>query len=273
MTSTTNHAPRRPANSATKTTGQSQSARAGDRSGCNDDHMRCSSRRHKRPSHSIRRSRPHHIAHIDVAEECQSFFADLEPFTQCRMDKLREQLRCNRRDMGAQQADVEWIQVPLNAWLDHLDAHTIDLDGENMAALAVGLNEVMSIRDALILSLVVDKATCDVDMLLEVVSRPCAKRVTKTVHNLLGEAFDDTFGPDRARCQAGLMMLNAMSKMVPETMRAQPLAVIAYVLWWVGDNRASSYALQSLEIDQSCSLAAIVLKSLHCGLEPACCSR
>lgn len=272
MTSTTNHVPRRPANSTPKAAGQSQDARGGC-SAHNDEYVRCPGKHPKHSSRSTHTSRPRHITHIDVAEECQSFFANLEPFTQCRMDKLREQLRRNRRDMGAGQADAGWIQAPLNAWLDHLDTHTIDLDEENMAALAVGLNEVMSIRDALILSLVVDEATCNVDMLMEVVSRPCARRVAKTVHRLLGEAFDDTFGPDRARCQAGLMMLNAMSKMVPEPMRAQPLAVIAYVLWWVGDSRASSYALQSLEVDQNCSLAAIVLKSLHCGLEPACCRR
>lgn len=271
MVSTTNHMPRRPASSTPKTASQRHSARAG----CSDHHdsyVRRPGKRPNKPNGPNSPSCPSHIAHIDVAEECQSFFANLEPFTQSRMDKLREQLQRNRRDMGAGHANAEWVQVPLNAWLDHLDAHTIDLDNEHMAALAVGMNDVMSIRDALILSLVVDETACDVDMLMEVVSHPCARRVAKTVHRLLGEAFDDTFGPDRARCQAGLMMLNAMSKMVPEPMRAQPLAIMAYVLWWVGDSRASSYALQSLEVDQNCSLAAIVLKSLHCGLEPACCS-
>ncbi len=258
MTSTTNHTSRRPAGNAAKAPGQRQGTRGG---------------RSRRKGDGARRpgKRPSRVIHIGAAEECGLFFANLEPFTQNRMRKLREQLRRNRRDMGPEQANAEWIQEPLNAWLGQLDAHTIDLDDENMAALAVGLNEVMSIRDALIISLIVDETVCDADMLMDIVSRPCTRRVSKAVHHLLSEAFDDEFGPDRARCQAGLMMLNAMSKMVPKSMRAQPLAIIAYVLWWVGDGRASSYALQSLEVDRDCSLAAIVLKTLHCGMEPACC--
>ncbi|NMN02241.1 DUF4192 family protein [Bifidobacterium panos] len=262
MTSTTNHASRhaheRPTGKTAKGPGQRQDAHSRGRRR-KDDGTR-------RPNKRLGRA-----IHIDCPEECELFFANLEPFTQNRMRKLREQLRRNRRDMGPEQANAEWIQEPLNAWLSQLDTRTIDLDEENMAALAVGLNEVMSIRDALIISLIVDETACDADMLMDIVSRPCTRRVSKSVHHLLSEAFDDELGPDRARCQAGLMMLNAMAKMVPKPMRAQPLAVIAYVLWWVGDSRASSYALQSLEVDRDCSLAAIVLRTLDCGMEPACC--
>ena len=208
---------------------------------------------------------------IDHPEECKLFFAGLEPLSCDHVEELRERLRVNRRDLGSERANAEWVQGPLQDWLRRLETHTIDLDEANMAALAVGMNEVMSIRDALIMSLVVDASDCDDDMLMDIISPPHTDRVSHAVHDLLDMAFHDAAGPDRARCQSGLMMLNAMAKTVPESIRAQPLAVIAYVLWWVGDRRACSYALQSLELDGRCSLAAIVLKSLDCGMGPACC--
>ena len=49
----------------------------------------------------------------------------------------------------------------------------------------------------------------------------------------------------------------------------QPLAVLAYVMWWMGDSRAVAFALRCLMLDEDCSLAAIVCSAYQRGVMPA----
>ena len=46
-------------------------------------------------------------------------------------------------------------------------------------------------------------------------------------------------------------------------LQAQPLAIISYILWWMGDERAMLAAMRALAIDEECSLAAIVAAAIH----------
>lgn len=108
-------------------------------------------------------------------------------------------------------------------------------------------------------------------MLMDIVRTPHAGHVVMAVHKALSAEFDDRDGPDRDRCRTAVLMLAAMAKVMPEPMKVQPLAIISYILWWTGDSRAEDYALSCLAIDEECSLAAIVLKSVSNGLYPACC--
>ena len=52
-------------------------------------------------------------------------------------------------------------------------------------------------------------------------------------------------------------------------LQAQPLAVISYLLWWMGDARAMLAAMRAVAIDEECSLAAIVIGAVHGGRWPA----
>ena len=74
---------------------------------------------------------------------------------------------------------------------------------------------------------------------------------------LQGAFFDERRRPDEPRCRAGADMLVAMADRVPESFSVQPLAVLAYVMWWMGDSRAVAFALRCLMLDEDCSLAAI----------------
>ena len=46
-------------------------------------------------------------------------------------------------------------------------------------------------------------------------------------------------------------------------LQAQPLAIISYILWWMGDERAMLAVMRALAIDEECSLAAIVAAAIH----------
>lgn len=201
---------------------------------------------------------------------CEEFFDALEPVCEHIADDLREQLQQGRRRYGPSRADGDWMREPLQVWLCRLDRGMIDLD-EVMVPLAVGINEVLSMRDALILSVVGDATMRDPRMLMDIVRTPHARHVVTAVHKALSAEFDDRDGPDRDRCRTAVLMLAAMAKVMPERMKVQPLAIISYILWWTGDARAQDYALSCLAIDEECSLAAIVLKSVSNGLYPACC--
>ncbi|RGX29112.1 DUF4192 domain-containing protein, partial [Bifidobacterium pseudocatenulatum] len=38
-------------------------------------------------------------------------------------------------------------------------------------------------------------------------------------------------------------------------LQVQPLAIISYILWWMGDERAMLAVMRALAIDEECSLA------------------
>ena len=175
------------------------------------------------------------------------------------VEDMTEHLRRARREQGPERANREWMEGPLDEWLDHLDDGDDDLDDEVMAALAVGMNETLAIRDALILSLVSRCGECDRDVMMDILSRPAAPEVALTVRDLMYDSFGDAWHPDMERCRTGIAMFDRMAMLVPHRLAAQPLASIAYILWWVEDPRAPMYAMRSLEADGECSLATLIL--------------
>ncbi|PLS27144.1 DUF4192 domain-containing protein [Bifidobacterium parmae] len=208
--------------------------------------------------------------HADSPDECREFLEGLDELDADVIDGLVGRLRADRRERGPESGNNEWMDGPLDEWLDNIDHGRVDLDEETMATIAVGMHEVLAMRDALILSLIVDRAACDRDMLMTILSRPRTPPVSALVRDLMTAAFESDDGPDMGRCQAGITMFSAMACLMPLTMTAQPFAAIAYILWWLGDCRAPVYALRSLAADEGCTLAAIVLGASERGLGPAC---
>lgn len=184
------------------------------------------------------------------------------------MDELSMRLREDRRERGPRTADAAWVDHPLDDWLEVLRDGK-QLPEASMMALAVGMDQTLAIRDALIVSIVTGAAGLDKEVLMGFASRPHAPEVCDWMGRMLTEAFTDEHGGvDGARCRAAVAALERMVAAVPERYRVQPLTIIAYVLWWLGDRRAPSYALQALAIDAGCSLAAIVLGALRRGAYP-----
>ncbi|NEG54476.1 DUF4192 domain-containing protein [Bifidobacterium platyrrhinorum] len=219
-----------------------------------------------------RRRRARHAGGVrsDRAGDCRAYLDGIDELDPAVVADMVRRLRDDRRAHGPAAANADWMDGPLDEWLGHLERGVVDLGEETLAALAVGMHEVLSMRDALILSMILDGDVCGRDTLMDVLSRPRTAEVSALVRDLLVKAFSDADLPDADRCRTGMVMLAAMTCLMPEGMAAQPFAAIAYVLWWLGDARAPAYALRSLAADERCTLAAIVLRAAERGLGPAC---
>ncbi|MBT1175463.1 DUF4192 domain-containing protein [Bifidobacterium sp. LC6] len=189
------------------------------------------------------------------------------------LDMMQHAFHEDRRMRGPQQADADWVSEPLDAWLASLDDGSADLEADTMAAFAVGMNETLSIRDAIILSLVIDQRQCPKSMLMEFAAKPHSKHAKRRMSELLTAAFEDEgIVPDEERCRTGVDMLLTMAALSPVPYCIQPMAVAAYTLWWLGDPSAAALALQCLILDEDCSLAAMVFSAADRGISPAWCA-
>lgn len=169
-------------------------------------------------------------------------------------------------------ADAAWVERPFEDWARCLTGLSGELQEGSGNALAVGMAETLSIRDALIVSLVAGGEAMGTTAMIEFASRPHDPKNVNLMCRLLAGAFEDEHAlPDMARSRLGIHALEPMLRLRPERFRVQPAAVIAYVSWWAADARSASYALQALAIDGNCTLAAIVLSALEHGIRPAWC--
>lgn len=196
-----------------------------------------------------------------------------EQFDMENLDMMSTAFHEDRRERGPQQADADWVAEPLDEWLASLDEGIADLEPETMAAFAVGMNETLSIRDALILSMIVDRDICPKAQLMEFASEPHSAHAKRRMGQLLTSAFEDEdITPNEDRCRTGIDMLLDIATASPVPYCIQPLAVAAYTLWWLGDSSAAALALQCLVLDEDCSLAAMVFSAADRGVFPAWCS-
>ena len=210
-----------------------------------------------------------HGVHVRDREASGEYVACLPRWDERRVERTVERLRRARLERGPCAATRAWLDGPLDLWLERLRQGRVDLDEETMGALAVGMNQVLSIRDAMILSLLHGEERCGRKTLMRLASRPRADSSRALVRELLVEAFEDEEGPDLERCQSGVTMLSAMAAIMPPAARVQQHATLAYMLWWTGDPRAPLYALRALADDGRCVLAALVLGACESGMHPA----
>lgn len=208
--------------------------------------------------------------YIEKPGGSESSLDDIGYLDQEQLMVLTEQYRENRRKRGVSEADADWVRGPFSAWADSLKHDEFQLEPSAVAALAIGMRETLSIRDAIVLSLVAAPSCTGITTMIDIASHPHTARVRRRVERELHEAYHDPRRqPDVQRCRRGVDVLSNIAGMVPEQFRVQPLAVIAYVLWWIGDGRASSFAMHSLMIDAGCSLSSIVCSALGRGAGPA----
>ena len=179
--------------------------------------------------------------------------ADDDMLREDDLRRMRDEY-CERRKLsGTVAADAQWADEPFDHWLAGLSAQPRAIDDASIAALVVGMTVTLSIRDALIMSLVAGDTCADKRTMMDFASRSHAPDVQSRM----------------CRERAGADMLVAMADRVPESFSVQPLAVLAYVMWWMGDSRAVAFALRCLMLDEDCSLAAIVCSAYQRGVMPA----
>ncbi|MBM6699484.1 DUF4192 domain-containing protein [Bifidobacterium pullorum subsp. saeculare] len=184
-------------------------------------------------------------------------------------DGLATRLREERRRLGPGQACRCWLDGPLDDWLDCLAQGTWP-DGRTLAYLTVGASQVLAIRDAIILSLVVSPGLTGRDELLDFASRPAERRVARRMADLLTQAlYEPQARACAARLEHGVAALERAADLLPPQLAAQTLAACAYALWWADDADADAEARRCLEADPDCSLAAMVLAAIGHGITPA----
>jgi hypothetical protein len=212
-----------------------------------------------------------HQGSIGHRDELQSS-ADVQPSeaSSRELEEAVERFRTSRRDLGVAQADGQWVRRPFTIWMDNLDNGIGLLDGETLLAFAVGMSETLSIRDAVIVSLVVGKEQCGLQRMVSFACKPHDPRNVRSMYRLLQQAFNDEHVHiDHNRCSTGLSMMSSVADAIPGRFRVQPLAIMGYVCWWLGKEQALQYALQALALDEDCTLAAIVCSALKQGIRPA----
>ena len=75
--------------------------------------------------------------------------------------------------------------------------------------------------------------------------RPKLSRNAQRLEQLLSDSFRDPLArPDMKRCDQAINMLFDIIDMIPKTYRAQPFAVISYIMWWMGQEGAMGVSHQ-----------------------------
>ena len=132
------------------------------------------------------------------------------------------------------------------------------------------MGEMLSIRDAFLISAIVDEQRASREFLMDFAERPKQPINAQRLEQLLSDAFHDPSArPDMKRCDQAINMLFDIIDMIPKPYRAQPFAVISYIMWWMGQEGAMAAAISALAIDDQCSLAAIVCSAVERHIEPA----
>ena len=156
-------------------------------------------------------------------------------------------------------------------WLSGLDMERPALSEQSKKTLAESMRASMAWRDSILVS-----ATCSNSSEYDAVKlkgfafhREHEEWLGRMIS---GSLKDETLDEDRTVCRRAVGMLFDIVEAVEDIdieLQAQPLAVISYLLWWMGDARAMLTAMRAVAIDEECSLAAIVIGAVHGDRWPA----
>lgn len=141
--------------------------------------------------------------------------------------------------------------------------------GERLARdFCVCADESVAMRDALLLSCICD---LDVPTLLEVGTDPMGKGVGRKQVRILDSVYHDPewaieYG---ARCIASIDALVWIITVIGGKACEQPLAMLAYLLWWAGrPEEGLGAACRALAIDKDCSLADVLVTAIENRVTP-----
>lgn len=203
--------------------------------------------------------------HADNATDCKNWLDTITETNTTTIDDITAELHTLQHEEGPTPANRIWFTPLLDQWLHNLENKQVDMDADTLIRLAVSMNETLPMRDALLLSLIADMSR---DQLLTIAIHHNSNESRTLVARYLGDALLDTGHADHDRIQAGVTMLSALAETSPEPLKAHPYAGIAYVLWYLNDERATVFALRALASNEDCSLAGIVMAFIQQGAHP-----
>lgn len=228
--------------------------------------------RRKAVAHGVR-------ANYAKENEMMNMIDETTPIPATEMDQLGEWLTEDCKSRGMEETIRAFLGEPFGRWMDFLADSPSGVDGpegarglsrSDILAIAVAMERAMSVRDALLVSIVAGEDRSPRGFLMDFMTNPMHPDNSRRLEGILKDSFRNVSAtPDDARCDSGVTMMFDIIEMVPERYQVQPLAVISYVLWWMGDERAMLCALRALALDEDCSLAAIVCSAVHRHIGPA----
>lgn len=148
----------------------------------------------------------------------------------------------------------EWFEAPVRRWIGTLDADGEPEDDTGDAViLAVGMREFLSLRDVMLVAAICGERTdFTADRAIDFLRRPMIRNNVRWTEDMLTETFHGSQAPDRQRCMKAVDLLLALIDRLDggdEGWQAQPYATVAYILWWLGDERALPMAVRALYPD------------------------
>ena len=190
--------------------------------------------------------------------------------TGTEMKETINQFEQDRRSNGMRKAVHSLISEAFLIWMDALEQASVkndepwrvgvtrtecSLDRDTVIRITVGMGEMLSIRDALLISAIVDEQRASREFLMDFAERPKQPINAQRLEQLLSDAFHDPSArPDMKRCDQAINML---------------FDIISYIMWWMGQEGAMAAAISALAIDDQCSLAAIVCSAVERHIGPA----
>ncbi|MCO6558382.1 MAG: hypothetical protein J6575_02945 [Bifidobacterium sp.] len=204
-------------------------------------------------------------------EEESEISQEYHEFQNPQLEALAQRLQECKMEKGIAKANREWLNEPFGEWNENLCNHVHSMSKPHALAICVAMADMLSSRDALIMSLVGAKnAKIGVKAMLDLAAEPHDPGNVIRLYRLLDAAFNDAdASPDLERCTCGIDMLVGMAGQVCGRFEVQPLTVAAYGSWWVGSDDALDYATEALCLDEQCTLARIICSAINQGLCPA----
>ena len=167
----------------------------------------------------------------------------------------------------------EWFEAPVRRWIGTLDADGEPEDDTGDAViLAVGMREFLALRDVMLVAAIRGERTdFTADRAIGFLRRPMMRDNVRWMEDMPAETFHGSQAPDRQRCMKAVELLLALIGRLDggdDGWQTQPYATVAYILWWLGDERALPMAVRAIACDEGCFLAIIVASAIHRGLYP-----
>lgn len=164
-------------------------------------------------------------------------------------------------------ATTSELATAFDEWLDGLDTPQATLTKHSMEILAKSMRKSMALRDAMLLSVIcAGNPEYAADKLRDYAAAPRIpnQQLSEWCERMMKWSFAHAgYETDKDKVVNASRMLVDIVGTVDLKLQAQPLAIISYILWWMGDGRAMLTAMRALAVDEECSLAAIVAAAIH----------
>ncbi|MBX9162534.1 hypothetical protein [Bifidobacterium bifidum] len=184
--------------------------------------------------------------------------------TQTIEEQVAETFRRECHDHGIRDTRRKWAARIIRAWNAMLDGET--MGAQAMCELKALTKESLPIRDSLIIASM-DK-THKIDQLANLAGDAHTPRTRHTMNEILTDTYE-TGAVDRQRCAKAVRLLDRLAKR-EDVYAVQPLAMAAWLDWITGRaGYAMTHAIKALDLDESCSLAALILAAAGQGARPA----